>query len=140
MPDVIQVLTQDHRTVEQLFDQYEESMDASVLAQICDELQIHTQVEEEIVYPTLARIDRPLEEHAEEEHDQARHLIEEIMSSGYDSPQAQRMAMQLKQAVMEHVEEEESKAFPELRERMDDQLRTLGDRVVARKEEMQRER
>jgi hemerythrin superfamily protein len=138
MPDVTQLLTQDHRAVEQLFEHYEQSQDASTLEKICHELQIHTSVEEELVYPQLARIDRPLEEHSEDEHKQAKQLIGDILSAGCDSPQAQRMAMQLKSAVLEHVHEEEGKAFPEMRQKMNGQLDEMGERVKERKEQLER--
>jgi hemerythrin superfamily protein len=134
MADVTELLTQDHRKVEQLFQQYQQSKDQSTLRQICQELQVHTQVEEEIVYPRLAQIDRPLEQHAEDEHRQAKQLIEQIQSNGSDAGAAEQLARQLEAAVKEHVQEEESKAFPELRQQAADQLDEMGRRVEERKQ------
>ncbi len=140
MPDVTQLLTQDHRQVEMLFGRYEQDPNATILEQICRQLQIHTSVEEEIVYPQLARIDRPLEQHSEDDHNHAKQLIGDILSAGCSSPQAQRMAMQLKTAVMEHVHEEEGRAFPEMRQQMNGQLEELGQRVLQRKQQLQHTR
>ena len=59
MPDVTTLLEQDHREVEQLFTEFEQTGDREIALQICQELEIHTTVEEEIVYPVLAeQVDR----------------------------------------------------------------------------------
>lgn len=51
----IDLLEEDHREVEDLFDKYEELKDASdkneLAVKICMALQVHTQIEEEIFYP-----------------------------------------------------------------------------------------
>src|SRR5688500_1072985 len=67
--DVIELLQQDHRKVEGLFNDYQSTQDDDTAEQICRELEMHTTIEEEIVYPRLAEIDAELEQHAEEEHD-----------------------------------------------------------------------
>ena len=41
-----------------LFANYESGQSEDVLAQICNELEIHTTLEEELVYPRLAQLDR----------------------------------------------------------------------------------
>jgi hemerythrin superfamily protein len=53
MPNALDILTADHRKVDGLFAEFESSGDESVAAEICNELTIHTQVEERIVYPEL---------------------------------------------------------------------------------------
>jgi iron-sulfur cluster repair protein YtfE (RIC family) len=78
--DVTELLQQDHRTVEGLFSQYRATQDDATVEQICQELERHTTVEEEIVYPRLAEIDPELEQHAEEEHATAKELIAQIRS------------------------------------------------------------
>jgi hemerythrin superfamily protein len=131
--DVTQLLEQDHRKVEGLFARYDQDQDPGTLAQICQELEIHTAVEEEIVYPRLAELDRPMEEHAVEEHAEAKELIAQIRVGDPDTP---TLARQLKQAIQEHVSEEESQAFPLLRERLADELETMGDEANQRKEQL----
>ena len=132
--DVTQLLEQDHRTVEALFEEYERNEDRALLEQICTELDVHTTVEEELVYPRLEAVDRELEEHAEEEHGQAKELIAQIRSG---DPDAATLARQLKTAVQHHVQEEETKAFPRLREQIPGELAMLGTAVEDRKHELQ---
>jgi hemerythrin superfamily protein len=131
--DVTELLQQDHRTVEGLFSQYKSTQDDATVEQICQELERHARVEEEIVYPRLAEIDPELEQHAEEEHATAKELIAQIRSRPDD---AGRLVEQLQQSVQHHVEEEESKAFPALRQRLGDELDDLGKAVEQRKQEL----
>lgn len=136
MPDVITLLNQDHREVEQLFARYKTSRDPAVVDEICEELTVHTTVEEEIVYPVLKRIDGDLEQEAEEEHDEARQLITQIQGLTGDDPQLPELVQQLEDAVQHHVQEEESEAWPKLRDGAGDQLVELGAQVEQRKQEL----
>src|SRR4051812_15718458 len=131
--DVTKLLEQDHRKVEGLFSQYQSSPSDETAQQICQELEVHTSVEEELVYPRLADIDPELEQHAEDEHSQAKELIARIRSGSGD---VTALMTQLESAVQEHVQEEESQAFPELREQLGNELDQLGDQVQQRKQEM----
>jgi hemerythrin superfamily protein len=131
--DVTQLLEQDHRKVESMFAQYETDQSDDVLTQICDELEVHTTLEEELVYPRLAELDRDLEQHAEAEHDEAKLLIDQIRAG---DPDVSTLARQLQMAVEAHVREEEGRAFPLLRERMASELQTIGDEVARRKEQL----
>ena len=131
--DVTKVLEQDHRKVEGLFSQYQSSQSDETAQQICQELEIHTSVEEQLVYPRLAEIDPELERHAEEEHTQAKELISRIRSGSGD---VSGLMAQLESAVHEHVQEEESRAFPELRQQLGNELEQLGTEVQQRKQEM----
>ena len=55
--DAIQLLMTDHREVEALFKKFEKAKDghdagkADIVAQICDALSVHAEIEEEIFYP-----------------------------------------------------------------------------------------
>jgi hemerythrin superfamily protein len=129
--DVIELLQQDHRKVEGLFNDYQSSKDDETAEQICRELEMHTTVEEEIVYPRLAEIDAELEQHAEEEHDKAKELIDQIRAKPDD---VAGLVEQLQQAVQHHVNEEENKAFPEMRARLGADLEDLGAAVEERKQ------
>ncbi len=132
--DVTTLLHNDHQKVEQMFQQYEQQHDPKLCEQICMELEVHTMVEEELVYPRLANIDQPLEQHSEQEHNQAKQLIQQIRAM--QGGMVEGLMQQLQQAVMHHVQEEESKAFPEMRQRMDGELEQLGEQVMQRKQEL----
>ena len=139
MPDVIELLNNDHREVEQLFTEYESTRDYEVAMQICDELLMHATCEEEIVYPPLERIDVQLEREAEQEHLEAEQLIDQIQALEPGDSQFPALMTKLKEAVMHHVEEEETEAWPKMRERYGDKLDELGTMVMRRKEELKAE-
>ena len=134
MPDVTKILEQDHRTVEELFAQFEDRGDPRIAEQICDELTVHAAVEEEGVYPWLHEIDPDADHEARREHDEAKALIRQIRAAS-DSELAD-LVMQLKAAVEHHVQEEESEIFPEMREKLGDKLDDMAEQVMARKEEL----
>ena len=137
MPDVIQLLNQDHRKVEQLFSEFETSKSWQVCRQICDELEIHTQLEEELVYPSLATIDGKLEQQAEEEHDEAKQLIAKIRQGGQGASTLVDTMTELKKAFEHHVEEEESEAWPKLRDELGrTTLGEIGTKVELRKRQL----
>jgi hemerythrin superfamily protein len=139
MPDPIAMLEQDHRKVESLFSQWQQSKDASVAQQICMELTVHATVEEQSIYPVLAQ-DVPegeqLEEEAEQEHAEAKQLIATIEQAGFEGPQVDEAMETLISAVTHHVEEEESEIFPKMQRSLDkDVLDTLGAEVDRLKRE-----
>lgn len=137
MPDVIQLLNQDHRKVEELFSRFENSTSWEICQQICDELEIHAELEEEIVYPPLARIDSELEKEAEKEHDEAKQLIATIRRGGPDAGDLQQNMRKLKQAIEHHVQEEESEAWPKMRDELGrTKLDELGTEVEQRKRQL----
>lgn len=137
MPRATELLKTDHRTVEQLFQQFEQTRDFTIAQQICTELTVHAQLEEELVYPVLEQVDPELEQHAEEEHDEAKRLIAKIESAGRTTDEVAQWVTQLKQSVLHHVEEEEGKAFPKLESERGYQLDELGRRIEERKPQVQ---
>ena len=63
--DATHILASDHRTVESLFEDYEEANGTdrkrAIAEEICRELKIHAMIEEEIFYPALkGKIDEDL--------------------------------------------------------------------------------
>jgi hemerythrin superfamily protein len=133
MPDVTELLMRDHRNVENLFRDYESTEDAEVIEQICRELEIHTMVEEEVVYPRLTALDADLERRARTEHEQAKELISQIRAG---DPDTTTLARQLQHAVQQHVEEEETTVFPLMERELDAELATMGELVQSRKQEL----
>jgi hemerythrin superfamily protein len=136
MTSVVTVLKQDHRTVEKLFGEFETSGDSSIVERICDELDVHTDLEERIVYPVL-RSDVSggdgMASHAEEEHAQARQIIGRIRRTE-DTDHLADLVQELQRAVEEHVNEEENEVFPKMESEIDaDRLETLGIEVESEK-------
>lgn len=141
--DATHILTQDHRTVEDLFAKYESASGkdrkAKIAQDICRELKIHAQIEEEIFYPALkGMIDDDLLKEAYVEHDGAKLLINEIAAGGPDEQFYDAKVTVLKEEIEHHVEEEEKERdnmFQQARA-ADVDLNALGKQLLARKKEL----
>ena len=81
----------------------------------------------------MAELDRDLEQHAEEEHAEAKDLIAQIRAN---DPDSLTLVKQLQQAIKEHVSDEESHAFPLLRERLGGDLERMGVQAQQRKQQL----
>lgn len=125
-PDAIQLLTQDHREVEQLFEEYKTLAESdadndedkrNLAQQICSMLEVHTTLEEEIFYPAArdAIDEQDLLDEAEVEHASAKDLIALIMGSGPEEPLYDARVQVLGEYVKHHVKEEEKELFPKVR-------------------------
>ena len=137
--DVVDKIEHDHREVEQLFEEFESSGDRAVALKICEELEIHTAAEESAVYPVIAAEAGEEAEiaDAEEEHDEARDLIDRIRRSDSDD-ELRTLVDQLKTAIEAHVHEEETDILPKARNEIpESELEELGDRFDEAKESQQ---
>lgn len=144
--DAIALLKSDHQEVQKLFDQFESkhdkmsSEDKQALAQkICMELKIHTSIEEEIFYPTVGEHIEKAEDllhEAKVEHDSAKTLIKEIESGDPEDELWDAKVTVLGEYVKHHVKEEQNEMFPMVRKAKDIDLKELGERLMARKQEL----
>ena len=138
MSDFITVLTEDHRRVEQLFKQFDETGDAAVAQQIFMELTVHATVEEETIYGLYsAKVDNKGAAEARAEHQEAKDLIVVLEGMDPGSDEFVTTMTKLKTSVLHHVDEEEREIFPKMLERIPETAEILGDEVVARKAELQ---
>jgi len=145
--DAIALLKQDHRTVEDLFAQFEKASGdgrkQKLAEQICLELSVHAQIEEEIFYPACeGKVDEELLKESYVEHDGAKVLIAEIIAGGpkedefYDSK-----VKVLQEEIEHHVQEEEKRMeglFAQARKAGLD-MGALGEQLAARKIELTRQ-
>ena len=144
--DAIALLKEDHRKVEELFEQFEkakgEGRKEKLALEICKELTIHTIIEEEIFYPSIeGKEDEDLLKESFVEHDAAKVLIAEIEAGGPSDEYYDAKVKVLKEEIEHHVEEEEKPKeglFAQTRE-ADVDLKELGERLAARKEALQAE-
>ncbi|HEV7385354.1 MAG TPA: hemerythrin domain-containing protein [Phenylobacterium sp.] len=140
-PDAIALLKADHRAVEKLFAQFEKARDTdrkkALADKICLELKIHTQIEEEIFYPTSREFleDDDIVDEAVVEHAAAKELIAEIetMQPGEELYDAKVTVLQ--EQIEHHVEEEETEYFPKLK-KTDMDMKDVGAQLKALKEEL----
>lgn len=143
--DAIALLKADHRKVEELFAQFEkasgEGRKQAIAEQICNELKIHSMLEEEIFYPALeGRIeDEDLLKEAYVEHDGAKVLINDIMAGGGSGDEFYDAKVTVLQEEIEHhVGEEEKRVegiFAQARD-TDVDLVAMLEPLMARKQEL----
>ncbi len=142
--DAIALLKQDHRTVEDLFAKFEKASGdgrkQKLAEEICLELSVHAQIEEEIFYPACeGKVDEELLKEAYVEHDGAKVLIAEIMAGGpKDDEFYDAKVKVLQEEIEHHVEEEEKRLeglFAQARKAELD-MDELGEQLAARKLEL----
>lgn len=145
IPNAIALLKADHRTVEDLFEEYEHARQRNrkqaLVNQICTELTIHAQLEEEAFYPEAQkalRDEKDLVNEAIVEHASLKWLISQIQGMEADSELYEAEVKVLKEYVQHHVKEEEKEMFPKLR-KTDLDLEALGQTLFETKQRLQRE-
>jgi len=145
--DAIALLKQDHRKVEDLFEQFEkaheEGRKEKLVKQICTELSIHTMIEEEIFYPacTAQVKDEDLLDESYVEHDGAKVLVAELIKSDPGNEFYDAKVSVLSEMIKHHVKEEEKRGeglFAEAKKAGLD-MEALGERLMQRKQELMAE-
>lgn len=119
--DPFKLLKQDHDTVKDLFSQYEKARSndkkSALYEQIRRELERHTQVEEQHLYPALkehkAAVD--LTNEAYEEHHLAKTTLRELSALMPTDEAFDAKMTVLKENIEHHVQEEEGEMFDEAR-------------------------
>lgn len=138
--DAIKLLKQDHREVEQLFDQFEASRSnrkQQIAEQICQMLTVHAQIEEEIFYPAARQAlkEEDLVDEATVEHQSAKDLIAQIQGASGADDLFEAKVKVLGEYVRHHVKEEEGEMFKQLNSRKID-LVALGEQLLSRKQQL----
>jgi hemerythrin superfamily protein len=140
--DAIALLTADHKRVKKMFKQFDKmkedgaSADKQALAQqICAELTLHAEVEEQIFYPATREAidDDDMLNEAEVEHASAKDLIAQIESGDPSDPLWDAKVSVLGEYVDHHVQEEEEEMFKKARKAKMD-LEALGQQIAAMKQ------
>jgi hemerythrin superfamily protein len=149
--DACDLLDADHRAVKKMFKEYEElsgsrarnaaQMKKELAMQICQELTVHTQIEEEIFYPALrlAFKDTDLLDEAAVEHQSAKDLIAQIQGAGDADEMFDAKVKVLGEYIDHHVKEERTEMFPKARSNRKLDLMGLREQLETRKEELMSE-
>jgi hemerythrin superfamily protein len=141
--DALQLLSADHRRVEELFEQFEKAKGASkkqeIVLQICTELKVHAMIEEELYYPAIrGKVEDDDLDEAYVEHDGAKMLINDLENAEPDEDFYDAKVSVLQEQIEHHVKEEEKQRdnlFSQTR-KTDVDLEALGARMAARKAEL----
>jgi len=144
--DALNLLKQDHRTVEKLFEQFlgakEADQQQQLCEQICTDLNVHSSLEEQCFYPeirTVAELGDMVDESLEEHH-KVKQMCSSIQAMQAGDAQLRTRMMELKQAVEHHVKEEENEMFPQVRESCEQQwLLSLGQTMEQQKTTIQQQ-
>jgi hemerythrin superfamily protein len=145
--DAIAILTADHKRVKKMFKTFEKMKDDGSAAdkqalaqQICDEVTLHAEVEEQIFYPATRESidDADLLDEAEVEHASAKDLIAQIQAGDPSDPKWSAKVTVLGEYIDHHVEEEENEMFPKARKAKMD-LESLGQEIAAMKQSRQQD-
>ena len=140
-PDAVALLEADHRAVAKLFGQFEKARDndrkKSLADKICLELRVHMQIEEEIFYPVSREYlkNEDIVDEAVVEHAAARDLMDEIEGASPAEDLYDAKVTVLQEQIEHHVKEEETDYFPRVK-KTDMDLKSVGARMAARKEEL----
>lgn len=143
--DATALLRADHKVVSGLFAQYEDARTATqkkkLVAQICTELSVHAQVEEEIFYPAVKRAlkDKELVPEATVEHATLKDLIAQVEGIEPDGEMFDAKIKVLAEYVEHHVKEEQNEMFPKAKA-TDLDMMALGAQLSERKAELMAER
>ena len=139
--DAVRLLRADHKLVDELFDQFESARSSKkkqeIAMEICTELTIHAQIEEEIFYPAAqeALKDKTLVPEAQVEHETLKYLIGQIKDESPESELWEAKVKVLSEYVKHHVKEEQNEMFPKVKATKLDLL-ALGEKLEARKAEL----
>ena len=149
--DACDLLDADHKAVKKMFKEYEEltssrARNASqkkkdLAQQICQELTVHAQIEEEIFYPALreALKETDLIDEAAVEHQTAKDLIAQIQAAGEPDEMFDAKVKVLGEYIDHHVKEERGEMFPKARAAKKLDLVAMREELEARKEELMSE-
>lgn len=139
--DAIALLRADHKEVSDLFADYEKTRSntkkKALVAKICSELSVHTQIEEEIFYPAIktALKDKLLVPEATIEHGGIKDLIAQLEGAEPDGEMYDAKVKVLSEYVEHHVKEEQTGMFQKAKTTSLD-LVELGARMAARKADL----
>jgi hemerythrin-like domain-containing protein len=147
--DAITLLENDHRRLEDLLKQGEQTTETAVktrrelLQTITAELGVHELIEEKLLYPALEKYPeaRDIVLEGFEEHHVADLILEELHEAGVSEEQWGAKFKVFKENIEHHIEEEEGPMFRTARGVMSrDELEALGAQMAKMKREAEKGR
>jgi hemerythrin-like domain-containing protein len=145
MPNAISALKADHNKVKKLLGELEQTTERGVkireklLAEIEQELKIHSKLEEELFYPAYKQAcekkeDREMFFEATEEHHVVDMVLPELKFTSPKSEQFGAKAKVLKELLEHHIREEENEMFARARQLMStEELNEVGRQMEERR-------
>ena len=145
--NVLDLLKEDHQEVKRLFEEFENAEGRArqgIVEEALKALEIHTKIEEDLVYPAIREVAE--EEEGEEKVDEANeeHHVVTLLSKELRKMRASESGYQAKftvlsELVKHHIEEEEGEMFPQA-EQTDIDWEELGQEAMKIKERMTKQK
>lgn len=149
--NIVEMLKEDHREAEDLIEQLESidtdldddeevgtgEMPQDIFNQLKKALTLHTQAEEQIIYPAMKQFPETADliPEAIEEHQQVDQLLEEMAQLSPTDDEFQEKLEELKEDLLHHIEEEEDELFPKAEELCgEERLEEMGRQMQALKQ------
>lgn len=110
--DAIELIKQDHRRIEELFEQFLQAEADLTQEELFQEIQTglsaHSEMEERVLYAELKSIAADQVEKALKEHSEVKRILAELMDGDVGEHSFEKSFRELRQDVQTHVEEEEA--------------------------------
>ena len=137
MADITKVLVDDHLRVKRFLTNYEQSPWRLDLAlDVCDELKVHSAIEEEIFCPALRdAVDGRMADELEDDHTKFSEVIAAVEEMEPGDPALERTMRILRVEVNRHAEKAETVVFPKANIELAGELLDMGREAFARRQE-----
>jgi hemerythrin-like domain-containing protein len=134
-----EILKEDHREVAKLFREIEDTTERAektrdtLFAEIKTALELHSQIEETILYPALEKVEKThdLTLESEEEHKVVKELLLQLDSEDATTEEWTAKLTVLIENVEHHVEEEENDLFPKAEQALSEEDLTALEEALA---------
>ncbi len=146
MANAIELIKSDHKKVEQLYQRYQGTNGQAqpkqaIIQEVCHELTIHAQLEEEIFYPAverqLGKEGASLVKEALKEHSEMKRAISQLQAKEFASPECDQVFREMMKGVQHHVKEEETEMLPKAQQQLGAESDRLGTLMQQHKQELQ---
>ncbi len=143
--NILSLIESEHRQIEQLFTKLETAQNNELYTcfnKLYKAFNLHTRAEELVFYRAMQEYEgtQKYVRESEEEHTKAKMLLEEIQEFKPTDPEFKSKMNQLKKAIQQHVQKEESQIFNALRKYMNQQqLAKLGQDFQRIKTKLEKE-
>lgn len=136
--NVVELLSDQHRRAESLFEQYERATDPATKARTAREVIVllskHSGVEEMDVYPVIKNeLSEPSADSLTHEHQDLKQILADIEKLEPGSAAMDQKMAEAKATVAEHVVEEERDVFPRMQQELGaERMNELGEKVLSK--------
>jgi hypothetical protein len=140
-PSITNMIRYDHAQVLSTFHQYEasssERLKRGLADNVCVQLEIHSQLEEEVFYPVVRLVlDTDPMKKSQPEHDEMRTLMARLKQMLVTDPAFDDTFFELMRHVLHHVADEETHVLPAAERLIPQQLSDLGAQMTKRRLEL----